>query len=331
MRWRWISWVAVLVGVALGAGCSDGDSKAPQAEHRELTAAAVARAPEQRARSTEARARAAPRGRAPGRATAARARLPARPRPHAAVAAVGGPSSLDEELARLEPAAAIELLERIMGRRFEGAHYVLQRGSEADLVEEGWYPLSGELSLIDCADPEEVASAPSRSHRYWVGGLALEDPPENLLPAFKGQAEVPLFGGPGVAVRSSWKDLEIRGDSALVTGFGREFDLWLEAESGDHATLGSRQLALDAEAGSLARFQREEDACPLELDIHLVLRKVYTLYERSDEHGRARVSTGGRETTPLGRVTLIARQVSSRPEIFDLDQRGVRVRASRIE
>jgi hypothetical protein len=244
----------------------------------------------------------------------------------AAVAASGGPTSLDEELERLEPAAAVELLERIMGRRFEGAHYVLQRGSEADLFEEGWHPLSGELSLIDCADPEEVASAPTRSHLYWVGGLALEDPPEILLPAFEGVAEIPLFGEPGVSARSSWKDIQIRGDGAVVTVFGRELDLWLEAESGDHATVGRRQLVVDAEARSLARFHRDEDACPFEIELHLVLQEVHTLFERSEEHERARASAGGRETTTLGRVTLIARQVSNQPEIFDLDKRAVRAR-----
>ena len=118
-----------------------------------------------------------------------------------------------------------------------------------------------------------------------------------------------------------------RSMAGLVTAFGRELDLWLEAESRDHATVGRRQLVVDAEARSVARFRREEDACPSELELHLVLHEVHTLFERSDEHERARTAAGGRETTTLGRVTLITRQVSSQPEIFDLDQRGVRLPA----
>ncbi len=220
MRRHWSAMACLLLMGWQTPACS-GSDQAGERSSREATAAerttrhpSVAREAKRPERQSKVeRIRPEPRA-------VARASLPARAvrKDVASVRLPSHLSSFDDLLAKLTPAQAIEKLEETMGP-LEGAHYVLQRDSGVELVDDGWRYLEGELSLIDCRDTELAAQEPGRSFPYWVGGVRFSDAPDAIEPAIDGTTTVPLLGGPGMSDDPRWRDMHIRGTS--VTRFGR--------------------------------------------------------------------------------------------------------------
>ena len=170
-----------------------------------------------------------------------------------------------------------------------------------------------------------AAHEPSRSFPYWLGGVRFSDAPDAIEPDSDGKTTVPLLGGPGIAADPRWRDMHIKGTS--VTRFGRTLALEPEQEGDGWARVLRRELVLDRDETSEAIFQSESSACPLEFTVHLVLQEVSSLWEAEESESRVRPVAEEREVEILGRVTLIAHEVSSTPEVFDLDQRVVRLHA----
>lgn len=317
---RWAAAVALGVSVACGAG---EEKPAP------VRAEAVRRAPIRR----EAEVRAVPVERAdPGIARRQAAPLDTRMLGRAR-ARVGTPDPLERharvrtpvplDLRDLEPAAFVAAVERVVGP-LEGAHYVVDRGSEA------WSDgrvarVDGGLSLLDCRprDPDR----PERGARLWVGGLRLEGAPEVFAAEIEERLPLSLFGDETVSHSARWNDMVlIRGQ---LSGLSRLLAGGVDEQTRDGVTVWRRDLTLDpsqpstAEPASLA----EGDGCPDQLSLHLrVTESLEHWIPRESEEGVRPYRERLEEVGELAGATLYLRRVSFVPEIVDRSQRALPTR-----
>jgi hypothetical protein len=235
--------------------------------------------------------------------------------------------SIEERIAGLTPEEAIALLEQSMGP-LDGAHYVLQSGSEIRFVDGDRLPLDGEFSLIDCRDPEIAAREPDRDFRYWIGGLRLTSPPEVLVPARAGTVHLPQLGESGYSERMGWGSMHIRG--TRVTRFERKLDLRIAEQELDWALELHRWMYLDADSSSEGRFDGDDSACPDELSLHLLVEERTLEWERVDgwDGSTLQPIRGSNSRRLLARVDLELLHVSYEAEIFDPGQRAPRYEAA---
>jgi hypothetical protein len=338
---QFVSSVAVMFWLVAGlAGCDGPDGKLEEQQAKEIGG----REPEQRIAS--ARAAPAPRrlarevqiaSRAPERRTEPiRGRAPGvvrRDEPIAAIPATR-PGNLDDALQAMAPHEVIAKLEEIYGP-LEGAHYIFERGSAAQLVGERPRSVDGGLSVIDCRldDPENPASG----RTLWIGGLELGGAPEEFGAEIERERTLFVLGYDVQRVFANWRDALISGErpgaesgvasDRTLRGMSRTLDAGIEQEWSDGARTWRRRIEVSTEVPSPVGFRWEGDPCPDEMTLNLVLRDHVQVWELAEHQGEI-VPRSAESLQPetIGIATLVASKVGEEPEIVEPAQRALRAR-----
>ena len=296
--------------VATVHGCAEAEP-APQRREAQFVA---------RARAT-ATARAEATRRAPLRVERRAVVHPVRTNPAPRVARVQRRDSegLDGALLGMEPDAVMRKLSEIQGP-LEGAHYVLQRGSEVEVPGELPRPVEGELSLVDCSlvHPGD----PRRGRLLWIGGLRIDGAPDLFDGRIERSLTLPILDGPGLVFSGRWADARVIQGS--LSGLRRTLDAGVEESWAGTASVWKRELVLDADRRSPVAFHDDRDLCPWEITLHLTVRDRIETWERGPKG--MRLASVDSDVT-LARATLVALWVSPDPEIIDPVQRIPRVKS----
>jgi len=262
-------------------------------------------------------------GRAPGSREVARRAIAPRGEPVTARMSRTAPTNLEDALLGMSAEEALRAVEEIQGP-FEGAHYVLQRGSEVVFDDASATALEGELSVVDCrfVDPED----PGRGRSLWIGGLRTSEPG-----LFEGRIEtresVDVLGRE-VWISGRWSDLSE--SQGRLGGLSRSLEIEIEEASRDLVILWRSEVRLAPQPPSEARFDADDAPCPSELTLHLAMEERLERWEpvlRDGEWHPARMASDV-SATPA-RATLLARRVAHRAELFDPGQRTLRAVALR--
>lgn len=243
--------------------------------------------------------------------------------------------TLDDALQAMTPREVIAKLDQI-GGPLASAHYIFQRGSEVELVGERPWSVDGAMSVIDCAmdDPDNPASG----RTLWLGGLELVGAPEEFSAAFERQRVISVLGNDLPSVSGRWRDghispsrLDARSGEAsgrTLRGMGRTLDAGVDEEWSDGARTWERRIEIDAEVRSPVELRWEDELCPHEMTLNLVLRDVVKVWELAEHEGKIQLrQTETLQPEIVGTATLVALKVGDAPEIVEPAQRTLRARA----
>jgi hypothetical protein len=108
---------------------------------------------------------------------------------------------------------------------------------------------------------------------------------------------------------------------------GRTLDAGIEHEWSDGARTWRRRIEVSTEVPSPVGFRWEDDPCPDEMTLNLVLRDHVQVWELAEHEGEI-VPRSAESLQPetIGIATLFARKVGEEPEIVEPAQRAPRAR-----
>lgn len=243
-------------------------------------------------------------------------------------------ANLDDMMQTLEPHEVVAKLEELQDRRFAGAQYRFQRGSEVNLLGQRPWSVDGGLSVVDCmlSDPEN----PDSSRTLWIGGLELEGAPDEFATEIERERVLRVLGYDVQRVSGAWHNAyvaiaRVGRDTDLgwtLRRMSRTLDAGIDEEWHDGARTWQRKLEVSSEEPSPVEFRWEDDPCPERMTLRLVLRDQVQVWELSEQNGEIKPRNAGfLQPETIGNATLVLLKVADVPEIIEPAQRLPRFRS----